>query len=354
MTLPIPPAVLYAGLAGVLLSLIVATAMNGWQCRVFVILALRLAIGWLFLFEGLNKLNSFAVGPTDSNKVFTSAPYFAAAEGPLGDYMRKKYLGDPEKTYTERLAKKKPVTPAAFEKLPLTEQAALCPDAAAELLSGDDAEKSNRAKAAFAAWVYGADTREAKVDLVSGDIPLTADERLAGIALLQKEYDALTAREKEGLGGVYYEKERRKKLKTVLLKAKTDLAADTDKFLADSLATLGVTVPPAEKPIEQLDYLTAWTITLVGAGLLAGLFTKLWALVGFGFLVMTYLAHPTVPWLPLPPGTEGSPLFINKNLVMAFGLLVVLAHPTGRWLGLDALLDRIVFGNGVKASPATA
>jgi len=70
--------------------------------------------------------------------------------------------------------------------------------------------------------------------------------------------------------------------------------------------------------------------------------------------VMTYLAHPTVPWLPLPPGTEGSPLFINKNLVMAFGLLVVLAHPTGRWLGLDALLGRVVFGSGRQSPPPPA
>ena len=28
---------------------------------------------------------------------------------------------------------------------------------------------------------------------------------------------------------------------------------------------------------------------------------------------MTYLTHPPFPWLPLPPNTEGNPLFINKN-----------------------------------------
>ena len=433
MTLPIPPAVLYAGLAGVLLSLIVATALNGWQCRVFVILALRLAIGWLFLFEGLNKLNSFAVGPTDSNKVFTSAPYFNAAEGPLGSYMRAKYLGDPEKTYTERLTKTKPVTPYQFDQLSLAEQAALAPDWLPPLLEGSqdeavakatadkakataDLEKAKTAlgkltdaakaeadkakawvlgrqvdaakakvdtlkaqlkgydgrlkklaqdkadgfasqKAWFAGWLHGTQTYDSKVNLVSGDAPLTADERLAGIAMLQKESDALTARETEGLNGVHYEKDRRKKLQADLRKAKTDLAGDIDRIADGLRADAGL--PPREasaepKPIEQLDHLTAWTITLVGAGLLAGLFTKLWALVGFGFLVMTYLAHPTVPWLPLPPGTEGSPLFINKNLVMAFGLLVVLAHPTGRWLGLDALLGRVVFGSGRQSPPPPA
>jgi uncharacterized membrane protein YphA (DoxX/SURF4 family) len=406
MTLPIPPAVLYAGLAGVLLSLIVATATNGWQCRVFVILALRLATGWFFLFAGLDKLHSFAVGPTDKNKEFTSAPYFNAAEGLLGKYMRTTYLGDPEKTYTERLTKKKPVTAAEFDKLSVAEQAALSPDAAAEYLSATltaaiaaaekqtdkltaEVEKAAEkglpsevaqakadleahakrlaamaavtpeqltpAKAAFAAWVYGADARDAKVDLVTGEIPMTADERLAGIALLQKEYDALAARAAEGLGGGYgYEMDRYKKLKADLRKAKTDLAADTDKYLNDSLKSLQVSVPPVEKPIKDLDVLSAWTITLVGAGLLLGLFTKLWCLVGVGFLTMTYLAHPTVPWLPLPPLTAGNPVFVNENIIMALGLLVVLAHPTGRWLGLDALLWRLFFGDKpVTPPPAT-
>ena len=50
---------LYAGLAG--------TApgadrrhrdQNGWSLRVFFLLALRLAIGWHFLFEGLHKIHS--------------------------------------------------------------------------------------------------------------------------------------------------------------------------------------------------------------------------------------------------------------------------------------------------------
>lgn len=355
MHLPIPLPVLYAGLAGVLLALLVATATNGWQLRVFFLLALRLAIGWHFLFEGMHKLHSFAVGPTDTNRVFTSAPYFAAAEGPLGDYMRKKYLGDPEATYTERLTKKKDVPAAEFKKLSAAEQAALCPDTAAELLTGGDAAKCTEAKARFAAWVYGADTQSAKVNMVTGDIPLTADQRLSAVALLQREYDALTARDAEGLGHGYgYEMERKKKLKTDLLKAKTDLAADTDKFLAELRKDAGLpALDAAEKPIKALDHITAWTITAVGAGLLLGVFTKLWCLVGVGFLVMTYLSHPTVPWHSLPPNTEGNPLFVNKNLIEALALLVILVHPTGRWLGLDALLWRLLFGPE-KVKPATA
>ena len=67
-------------------------------------------------------------------------------------------------------------------------------------------------------------------------------------------------------------------------------------------------------------------------------------LAGIGFLVMTYLSSPPWPWLPPGPPSEGNPLFINKNLIEAFGLFVVLCHPTGRWLGLDALIDYLLFG----------
>src|SRR5262245_58823637 len=89
--LPVPLAVLYAGLAGTILALIVATWQNKWSCRVFFLLALRLAIGWHFLFEGLHKIHSHYVGETQTNRPFSSEPYFAAAEGPLGPTMRRQF-----------------------------------------------------------------------------------------------------------------------------------------------------------------------------------------------------------------------------------------------------------------------
>lgn len=344
MSLPIPLPVLYAGLAGVLLALVVATATNGWQPRVFFLLALRLAIGWHFLFEGLHKLNSFTLG--NEEKAFTSTKYFENGDGPVAEIMRKRYIADPEATYTERLTKKPDVSAAQFKTLSPAEQAALCPEAVAALLSGEDVEKSTAAKAQYAAWVYGADKRGAKVNMVTGDIPMTADQRLSAVALLQRELDALAAREAEGLGHGYgLETERRKKLQTDLSKAKADLAADTDKFVTELRLEAGL--PPLEakeKAIKDLDKWAAWGITAIGAGLLLGLFTKLWCVAGFGFLVTVYLSSPPWPWLPPQPPSEGNPLFINRNAIEALAMLVILVHPTGRWLGLDALLCRLIYG----------
>lgn len=127
----------YAGLVGVVIALFVATAHNKWQPRVFALLLLRLAIGWHFCFEGLYKLHSFAVGETDTNRPFTSANYFAAGDGPGAEMARKQFLGDPEKTYTERLAKKQDLTAEGFRAKSVAEQADLCPDAV-----GDELKRS--------------------------------------------------------------------------------------------------------------------------------------------------------------------------------------------------------------------
>ncbi|HJZ55194.1 MAG TPA: hypothetical protein VKE74_09560, partial [Gemmataceae bacterium] len=120
--LAIPIGVLYAGLAGTVLALIVATIQNKWSCRVFFILALRLAIGWHFLFEGLHKVHSYYIGPTETNRPFTSEPYFSVAEGPLGPTMRKQF-GDIDAQLDARV--KPQNLPAPFAKLTPDQQRAM-------------------------------------------------------------------------------------------------------------------------------------------------------------------------------------------------------------------------------------
>ncbi len=342
MDLPIPLGVVYAGLAGTLLALVVAAATNGWSLRVFFLLALRLAIGWHFLFEGLHKVHSYYVGPTEYSKPFSSEPYFRVAEGPFGEYMRKKYLGDPQATINAKVKPKKEVSPVEFQRLSGAEQAALCPDAAAKELDAaiPDPALAQAAKATYARWVYGVDARDAKVKFISNsDVALSAPARLGMIAVLRKQADDLAAREAVGLGNGYgIEQKRAAAARADLRTAEADLAADADKFLNELITGSKGTVPEAgPKPIEQMDKFTMWFITAVGACLLAGFLTRPACLAGFAFLVLTYLTHPPFPWFPLPPNTEGNPVFINKNVIEALALLAIATFPTGRWLGLDAL-----------------
>ncbi len=594
MELPIPLAVLYAGLAGTLLALVVATATNGWSPRVFFLLALRLAIGWHFLFEGLHKIHSYYVGPSETNRPFSSEPYFREAAGPLGDYVRKQArVGDWDRQIAEKLtprAGSADLTPgksysesyllgavpdavnadwgafvarfAAEYKLSEAEKARLDGKESEE----ERAEREKKtgpgdltvaAKTKYARWLLGADPRDAKEKYVNGEVPLTVPQRLEMIAHRKAEYERLADRRAADLGqGEGIEMARVRQAKTDWTTAEADLVKDADQFLTDlkkqtvaavvgkrfedrapgplaavtapdakgklqisddklaallpaaapkagdqptfdalpdglkklwsayyetfkssyplsedaakrvdeayqnatarlanwffgrdefdgqpakgttfaklltdyraaldaakkpapveakeveqapppvpavaggaataaatpkpaapapkqptaaekltsarnavlaelekkysDLKTLLAAAAPADaitgaavvtvaepKKIERLDKITMWVLTIAGACLLAGLFTRPAALVCVAFLVLTYLAHPPYPWLPLPPNTEGNPVFVNKNAIEALALLVIVCFPTGRWLGLDALLYRLFLG----------
>lgn len=337
----IPISVLYAGLAGTLLAMIVAAVTNGWSLRVFLLLALRLAIGWHFLFEGMHKIHSHRMGPTESTRPFTSAPYFTVAQGPFGEYMRKTYLGDDPATIAQYLTPTKTLSVKEFAALSPAEQAALVPSAAADDLAAiEDGKKQEEAKAAFARWVYGVDARDADVAFIStGAVAQSAPDRLKHLELKRKFLADLEARDALGLGnGFGIEQKRVAAARADVRATEASLAADAQSFLADLKASAGVKAPePQPKPIAQADFQTMWAITIIGACLLLGFATPFACLAGAGFLVLTYLTHPPFPWFPLPPNTEGNPLFINKNVIECLALLAIASFPTGRWMGLDAL-----------------
>ncbi|MBN9524300.1 hypothetical protein J0H58_38265, partial [bacterium] len=415
------PALMYAGLAGTALALVVATGQNRWSPRVFFLLALRLAIGWHFLFEGLHKVHSHLHGPSETTRQFSSEPYFKVAPGPIGAQMRKQF-GDPQAVFADRVRPTREITPAAFDALSLEDQAAACPTSVAAKLDAiprekveaaikaeaeadkkavDAAEKKGGAdvtkeaaefkkmsenqvkaekdsvkkkadkareaaaklaqsapelmtkrvlgsKAAYAAWVYGADRRDVTVKFITGPANLTAPERLAHIDRLRTVLKEEEEKLGEHLGnGNGIESKKIADLRMEILTAETALAKDADDFVADLRKALGDDAkddPPAPRSFGQtMDKVTMWFLVGVGACLMGGLLTRLSCVLAAGFLVMTYLAHPPFPWYPLPPNTEGNPVFINKNVIEAIALMTIASFPTGRWLGLDAVFSKLVY-----------
>ncbi len=96
--------------------------------------------------------------------------------------------------------------------------------------------------------------------------------------------------------------------------------------------------PEGQSFIQTLDVVVIGVITLAGALLLVGLFTRFACILAAGFLLLTFLSAPPFPWLPLPPGTEGNPLYVNKNLIEFIALLALAGTASGRWAGLDGIL----------------
>jgi len=92
-------------------------------------------------------------------------------------------------------------------------------------------------------------------------------------------------------------------------------------------------------PLTTLDKMVSYGTLIIGACLLLGLFSRLASLGGAAFLLMLYLAMPPFPWLPDPPRPlEGHYLFVSKNAIEMFALLVLATTQSGRWAGLDGLI----------------
>lgn len=89
--------------------------------------------------------------------------------------------------------------------------------------------------------------------------------------------------------------------------------------------------------LKAVDLMNIWGLICIGLGLILGLFTRLAGVFGILLLALYYIAQP--PLISLDPAvpTEGHYLFVNKNLIEIFALLVLTCFPTGKIIGLDRL-----------------
>ena len=172
---------------------------------------------------------------------------------------------------------------------------------------------------------------------------MTGPQRLHYLALLKSEKEEADRRHSQGLGGGYgIDIKKAQTSRADFWNEEAALVKDIDNFLLDLKTKINDGKAP-ESPagmtrLQQNDWLTRWFLAAVGAFLLFGFLTRISCVAAAGFLLLTYLTHPPFPWFTAPMGTEGNPLFINKNAVEFFALLALACLPTGKWLGLDALI----------------
>ncbi len=96
--------------------------------------------------------------------------------------------------------------------------------------------------------------------------------------------------------------------------------------------------------LRVVDFMNVWGLVIVGAALILGLFTRVAIYGGIALLSLYCLSHPALLNVRYAIPSEGSYMWINKNLIEIIALLVVLVFPTWYTIGID----RFIFKNKVE------
>ena len=92
--------------------------------------------------------------------------------------------------------------------------------------------------------------------------------------------------------------------------------------------------------IAVVDFLNIWGLILVGLGLFFGLFTR-WASVGGALMLFFYfVAYPPIPGYMTFVPMDGSYLWINKNLIVFFLLIMLAFLSIDKMFGFDRLIAK--------------
>lgn len=96
----------------------------------------------------------------------------------------------------------------------------------------------------------------------------------------------------------------------------------------------------AENPdiLAISDFINIWGLVIIGLLLILGLFEKLGYIGAAALLVLYYLAHPPLLNVEYIFPTEGSYLWVDKNLIMLLTVIVLYLFPTAKVIGIDRLI----------------
>jgi thiosulfate dehydrogenase [quinone] large subunit len=106
--------------------------------------------------------------------------------------------------------------------------------------------------------------------------------------------------------------------------------------------------------LDKANLITMYGLAIVGVLLILGLFTRVAAIGGIGFVLLFYLCNPPFVGYFYSIPTEGSYLIVNKNLVEVCALAVILTTRSGLFAGLDRILHGLVFRRFRRTSVAAA
>ena len=287
----------------------------GFLGALFLVL-LRIAIGWHFLTEGLDKIESTRYGKPP----FSAEVYLRSSAGPLAPQFRR-MLPDADGLALLDPARLKSGWSETIERIE-------------KHYRFTDDQKS-RAKAlleqgnAWAdVWFNAYDNREAREKYLSELTKVEQTERHPDAPAYERERAWETRWTLEG---------DRKKLTAPLVAKGQELA---DAVVALKTPEQQASAGDYSAPLSFLDvanWLTTFGLCGIGVCLILGFLTPLAAICAAAFLALLYLSFPPWPGLPPNPKTEGHYWIVSKNLVELIACLLIAVTASGHWFGLDAL-----------------
>ncbi len=106
------------------------------------------------------------------------------------------------------------------------------------------------------------------------------------------------------------------------------------------LAPLFSSIADSSALTSAVDFLNIWGMILVGLGLITGLFSRWAAAGGSLMLLFYYLAYPPFPGYMYGVPSDGSYLWVNRNLMELAVLLLLAFTSSGAHYGADRLIKR--------------
>jgi uncharacterized membrane protein YphA (DoxX/SURF4 family) len=306
----------------------------------FFIILLRIAIGWHFLYEGLEKYRSIGKG----KEAFSAEVYLRNANGPLAPYFRG-LLPDVDGRAALDLSKLKEAWRADVNHI-------------ADYLRLDDAQRAEASKRLDEAerwadhWFSDPEHQDKRKEYLHKLDQLEQTDKNPQAMSYERERAQEARRsldaDRRGLIGPLEERGKALRDEVVTKIATSDQVKNARAPLLSRVGPSSVSasdsdaikLAEAARPWDRLHWInfaTTFGLIAIGFCLMAGLLTPLAALGAVAFLAMIYLSMPPWPGLPDNPKAEGHYLFVSKNLIELIACLVVATTPNGHWVGLDAL-----------------
>jgi len=281
------------------------------------IILLRVAIGWHFLYEGWEKLESTASG----KEPFSAEIYLRNAAGPLATYFRG-LIPD-----VNGLAL---LDPARLKAAWSDEVARIADHFRFDQEQRNQAQKALEDNVQWAEhWFH---------DPENDDKRQKYYHDLAQVQQTETDPNALAfERERAAEARRSVEADRRSLTAPAIERRNTLRGAIVKLATPEQILSAGAP-PPVWTSLDYINQLTIFGLIAIGVCLLAGFMTSWAALGAAAFLAMIYLSMPPWPGVPPNPKAEGHYWIVSKNLVEFLACLVVAFTPSGHWIGFDAFI----------------